>query len=171
MTLLSNFPALPRQTEIVALKEAFSRIGPTHVFLNRFPLPQPTRERQSTPFCFGMACIAAAHANRPDSPSKDLFTAGMSLWSVITEVDNREARSIDMLMAVCHLFPISTSILLRACLTIPFGPVDIAQHVWRDDCRPKALDQNCDSALFSPDGGLVLSLAGVSLNRSRLPGV
>lgn len=40
------------------------------------------------------------HARRWDQESRNLFRAGIALLEVIAEVDNREARSFEMLMTV-----------------------------------------------------------------------
>ena len=52
------------------------------------------------PLRLAIACLASAYLRKSEVEGRDLFTAGMNLWSVIVEVDNREARSLEMLLAV-----------------------------------------------------------------------
>ena len=53
------------------------------------------------PLRLAIAGVASAYQRKSETEGRDLFMAGMNLWSVIIEVDNREARSLEMLLAVC----------------------------------------------------------------------
>ena len=53
------------------------------------------------PLRLAIAGIVSAYQRTSEAQGRDLFMAGMNLWSMIIEVDNREARSLETLVAVC----------------------------------------------------------------------
>ncbi|CRG82907.1 hypothetical protein PISL3812_00254 [Talaromyces islandicus] len=99
VALLSDFPqGLPPQSEVIRLRNIFANCYSGHPFLNRLPLPPPSRGSVAPTLPLAIACLASVHANNDPAEAKDLFLATFSLWSSIMEVDNREARSLDLLM-------------------------------------------------------------------------
>lgn len=131
LALLDQFPHLPPPDTIDALYRSFNQTCLQHVFLDR--LPTSFFQREATPVAplkFGMACLAAISTNNnnvsgaPESLPETLFSAGVSLWLAMVEMDNTLARSIDMLLAAVLLVPcgvMSTSSILntRAALLLP----------------------------------------------------
>ena len=100
MAVLSNIPSVPPPNEITYLRQVFSISCASHIFFGRLPLPEPSREPIAPPLRLAIACLASVYLNQAEEESTKLFLAGMSLWTVIMEVDNREARSLELLMAV-----------------------------------------------------------------------
>jgi len=72
--------------------------------MNRMILPPASREATAPPLRLAQACLGSVYSRRGVGEARDLFHAGSSLWAVILEVDNSEARSIEMLVAVGHTY-------------------------------------------------------------------
>lgn len=119
MVWLSDFPEIPAQEELSRLEQAFLKFFPSHVFLNLLPITQATSQTAGPPFRFGAACLVSVHCRRPEDESRDLCLAGIDLWAFMTEIDNRQARSLDMFMAVSCGTPIRR-LLTRPKLQIIF---------------------------------------------------
>lgn len=68
--------------------------------ISLLPLPPVSREQIVPPLRLAMACLASLHIGRDDAESRHLFLASLSLWGAMLEIDNREARSPEMLMGV-----------------------------------------------------------------------
>ncbi len=68
--------------------------------MNTLPLGQPLQDLTGPPFRLAVACLGSMQLRCPEKESKDLFLAGIDLWAAMTEIDNREARSLEMLLAV-----------------------------------------------------------------------
>jgi hypothetical protein len=101
MALLLDFPEIPSQERITSLCGDFSTIMKSHVFLNQLPVGQNCTDLTTTPpLRLAVACLASMHAKAAGNESRHLFLAALDLWGFMTEVDNREARSLDMVMAV-----------------------------------------------------------------------
>lgn len=83
----------------------FSTFCSGHVFMSRMPLPPPSREAIAPPLRLAQACLGSVYTRRGIDEARNLFHAGSSLWAVILEVDNSEARSIEMLVAVRYCRP------------------------------------------------------------------
>lgn len=68
------------------------------------PLPPPSREIITPPLRLAQACLGSVYTQtqKGSEEARNLFHAGASLWAVIVEVDNSEARSHEMLVAVSH---------------------------------------------------------------------
>ena len=70
-------------------------------------LPQPPNQPRPPHLRFAVACLACvmrSDAHDSDEIAKILFDAGMRLWIVMSEVDNREARTLDTISAVCRSY-------------------------------------------------------------------
>jgi hypothetical protein len=52
------------------------------------------------PLSLGMACFASVCQQNDSEQAESLFLAGANMWLVIIELDNRFARSIEMVYAV-----------------------------------------------------------------------
>lgn len=98
--LFSDFPEIPSDEDISHLHNVFYSSCTRHVFLEDLFTNQLVREPVASPFSLSVACLASIHAQRGEQEASNLFRAGIALLEVITEVDNREARSFEMLMAV-----------------------------------------------------------------------
>lgn len=61
------------------------------------------------PLRLGMACIASVCRNDLEQ-AEAFFLAGAMLWPVVIELDNRLARSLEMLYAVIHFLNIDDHI-------------------------------------------------------------
>ena len=85
------------------------------------------------PLRLAVACIASACQRKSETEGRHLFLAGMSLWSTILEVDNREARSPEMLLAVCTRSPRRTARLTfhEGALLIVYGTMTATEAVWK----------------------------------------
>lgn len=105
LALLSDFPdELPSSSKLAYLREVFASCCSTHPFLGRLPIPSPTRHHITSPLCFAIGCVASVHAGANITMSRDLCLASQGLWGSTMEVDNREARSVELLIAVRDAF-------------------------------------------------------------------
>ena len=68
--------------------------------ISLLPLPPLHLEVIAPPLRLAMACLGSLHRGRDEAESRLLFQASMSLWGAMLEIDNREARSSEMLMGV-----------------------------------------------------------------------
>lgn len=100
VSLLSSFPNHPLKSDLAHLRRVYTQVCNDHSFFRRISLPLVSREVVAPPLSFGLACLGAVHVRRPAEESRNLFIAGADLWAVMMEVDNREARSLDMITAV-----------------------------------------------------------------------
>ena len=71
-----------------------------HAFFNGFPRLLSAPETIAIPLRLAIACLASVQGRKNENEGQNLFMAGMSLWAVLLEVDNREAQSLEMLLAV-----------------------------------------------------------------------
>jgi hypothetical protein len=101
LALLQDFPKhVPPHDELQRRREAFSVAFAGHLFLNRLPVPSPLVEPITTPMRFIIGCLAEARNTDAVAETDGLFFAATGLWAAIMEVDNREARSFELLMTV-----------------------------------------------------------------------
>ncbi|KAL6241049.1 hypothetical protein RBB50_011952 [Rhinocladiella similis] len=103
VVLFSDFPEISCEDNLSHLHDIFYKSCTRHMFLENLFLTQPAREPVPSPFSLSAACLASMHARRWDQESRNLFRAGIALLEVIAEVDNREARSFEMLMTMIFL--------------------------------------------------------------------
>lgn len=100
MICIEDFPTLPSQDQLDRYTEAFFSSRSSCPFLGTLPVIYPLRDHTVPPLRMAVACLGAVQLRRPEFESKSLFIAGFMLWSTMIETDNRESRSIDMLLAV-----------------------------------------------------------------------
>ena len=111
VALLSDVPALPSDDDLTALASSFSVTFRRHLFLNTLKFDWSASGTPPPPYLeLALAYLAAAceYRSRREEQfailSSNVFRCGVSLWPVMVEVDNRQARSIDALIAVRCLF-------------------------------------------------------------------
>lgn len=76
-----------------------------HPLLNTLPAHVSSRDNVIPFFRYSLACFVAAvtsQRGRHDTgqTARDLYFAGSSLWNVMLEVDNREARTLEGVLSV-----------------------------------------------------------------------
>ncbi|KAK4556982.1 hypothetical protein LTR86_005963 [Recurvomyces mirabilis] len=106
MILLSDAPKLSAEDEIDRLASGFDNSWRNHVILRSIKIGW-TPTSSSLPYLrLALACLTALSENRNDGKGSaslvagNLFHCGASLATVMVEVDNRLARSIDTIIAV-----------------------------------------------------------------------
>jgi hypothetical protein len=60
----------------------------------------PICESATTPLRLAVGCVTAIHLRRDEAEAEHLFSASRALIGAIMEIDNRESRSPDLLVAV-----------------------------------------------------------------------
>ena len=100
MSWILDFPEIPSQYQMGHLREAFLSSYANHTFLGALPLAQPLRDFTVPPFRLAVACLGALQSGQPEKEARNLCSAGINLWAAMTEIDNREARSLEMLLSV-----------------------------------------------------------------------
>lgn len=107
LSLLYDFPQLPPNDVVEALQQSFDELFQAHPFLNALPIPSPSQDPVNPFFRYSLACLVSAAAAPPqqgqpipNQTAQDLFLAGTSLWNVMLEVDNREARTLEGVLSV-----------------------------------------------------------------------
>lgn len=111
--MLSNLPMLPPEHTLAHLQATLSNSFEHHIFLNSVGIRSLTPGHPPPYLELALACVGsifspAASLTTPTSSdvlltpstSEDLFVSGMSLWSVMLEVDNRESRLCAATIAV-----------------------------------------------------------------------
>ena len=108
VSILYNFPAIPPDDIISALQASCATCFAGHAILGAITSPPPTPQRLLPPyFKLSLACLACAAGADKSSRSvqsdmvRKLFFAGNSLWNVMLEVDNTEARTLEGVLSVC----------------------------------------------------------------------
>lgn len=115
MAILSELPPPPPAVLLDEAQHQFSLSFKHHIFLNAIAIPPPSARKIVPPYLkIAFACLGVAasdqSANRIGSnlhtaeftllSASDLFITGESLWGVMMEVDNREARLLESIFAV-----------------------------------------------------------------------
>ena len=112
--MLSSFPVIPNSEELAALELSFWALSKNFVFLRAITMPGTSRELTPPYLRLATACLAsclpspselsATNSGRSSATLSDvglaLYLAGFKVWAVMMEVDNREARKIEAVMAV-----------------------------------------------------------------------
>ncbi|KIW24040.1 uncharacterized protein PV07_09779 [Cladophialophora immunda] len=100
LTLLSEFPRqLPTEGEIAHLIEPFAQCCSSSPFLGRLHIQAGSPEPVAAPLAFAIGCLASVHTRNAAEQSKDLFFASRGLLGALMEIDNRESRFPDLLLA------------------------------------------------------------------------
>lgn len=115
MATLSDIPFLLDGDDLSQPRALFFNSFKSHVFLKTIGISQPSPSQITPPYlkialaCLGTACSQRRQhgdGSQPDIPvsgnslSSDLCLSGLRLWGVIMEVDNREARVLEAILAV-----------------------------------------------------------------------
>jgi len=117
VTLLSDFPDIPDLEELGSLESSFWALSKKFIFLRAVSMSGSSREPLPPYLRLSLACLASCLSPSPESfatvseriPSvksdigKALFSAGVKVWEVMLEVDNREARKVESVMAVSDI--------------------------------------------------------------------
>lgn len=114
MALLTDIPSIPEETEVARLQSLFFTSFKQHIYLAAIDIPDTTQSFHPPYFPLALACLSSVVSpqanldgyalgadNSQSEVSTSLFIAGLSLWCVILEVDNREARLLEAVVAVC----------------------------------------------------------------------
>jgi hypothetical protein len=117
MVLLADLPPIPDEAELAQLQSSFFTSFKLHTYLDAVDIPNTTQSLTPPYFPLTLACLASAVSPRSSSNgymlatntsqaevSASLFAAGLGLWCVVLEVDNREARLLEAVVAV-RLYP------------------------------------------------------------------
>jgi hypothetical protein len=109
MAMLSDLPPLPEDDEIARLAEAFSSTFRGHVFLKSLRWDWSAFASHPPYLHLAQACLASMSLSQVGAGeanftiASDVFECGANLWAVMLEVDNRLARSLNAVLAVCLL--------------------------------------------------------------------
>jgi hypothetical protein len=106
VALLSDIPAIPEHFELLRLWQRFLDQRKVMPFLNNVPIPSRS-EDSITPHLLLSAAPFALLMEGDQQRARDTFVAAVSVWSALIEIDNRESRTEDSLIAV-HPLPSPT---------------------------------------------------------------
>jgi hypothetical protein len=110
MALLSSVPELPPEDDLTRLQGAFCATFKNHIFMSAIDIG-PSAAVLPPYLQLAMASISAitspitinylsGTSKSTTESSSDLFVAAVSVWSVMLETDNREARLLEAVLAV-----------------------------------------------------------------------
>ena len=123
MALLYNFPQVPDDAELSRLRQEFYKRCRNHLFLARLPISTASSDSIAPNLGLAMACLASVSeqgklpiGTRGDK-AQNIYLAGLRLWTVMLEVDNREARSFETVAA--------------AVLLLMYGPLHPDGQIWK----------------------------------------
>lgn len=151
MTLLSDVPSIPDNDELARLQSAFFTSFKQHIFLETIAIPDSTLSSPAPYLQLALACLASEIAPYTDPMnynfgmgqshkteiSSDIFYAGVKLWAVIMEVDNRETRRLEAVITVrIHSFgKLAMSLIkMQAYLFATYGMLSTHRHNWQISC-------------------------------------
>jgi hypothetical protein len=111
MALLTEVPALPSSEELSRLQNTFDLVFIQHIYVRDLAIG--SSQSSSTPpyLQLALACMASVFAPslitevaRSDLPeaSANLYLAGVDVWSIMLEVQNTEARTLDAVHSVAR---------------------------------------------------------------------
>lgn len=115
MAVLLDLPSPPDDVILDRSQALFHDSFKRHLFLNRIAIPAPSSGRLIPPYlklslaCLGTTLSRDLRSSASRSPqastsseqlSSNLCVTAMRLWGVMMEIDNREARLIDSVLAV-----------------------------------------------------------------------
>ncbi|KAH8799729.1 hypothetical protein F5884DRAFT_115638 [Xylogone sp. PMI_703] len=130
MVLLSEAATILPEDELARLGSLFFTSFNRHIFLSAVDVADPSSKVMPPYLPLALACLASvtspladivdfavASGNSPAQVSAGLFSAGANLWSVMLELDNREARLFEAVVA--------------ASLLITYGILSADRRTWR----------------------------------------
>lgn len=115
MVILSDLPSLPNDEVLDRSHALFLNSFKRHLFLNRIAIPAPSSGRLIPPYLrLALACLGrtlsrvpqplvagpSPVSTSPEDLASNLCLSAMRLWGVMMEIDNREARLVDSVLAV-----------------------------------------------------------------------
>lgn len=112
MALLSDVPATPSEEQLERLQAAFFNSFKHHIFMNAIDVVGSPSDSLPPYLQFALACVGSMTSpedacvfTTPNGTvqidvAAHLFVAGVNLWSVMLEVDNRETRLLEAVVAV-----------------------------------------------------------------------
>nr|OQO24355.1 hypothetical protein B0A51_06639 [Rachicladosporium sp. CCFEE 5018] len=108
MILLSSLPKLPSDYDLSTISHSYAQIFEEHAFVKELGVGTLPVSARPPHLQLAIACVAAAISDpsvdgTEGSVAGDLFHAGLKLWIVILEVDNREARNAKAILAALLL--------------------------------------------------------------------
>ncbi|KIW58069.1 hypothetical protein PV05_02619 [Exophiala xenobiotica] len=129
MALLSDVPATPSEEQLERLQAAFFNSFKQHIFMNAIDVVGSPSDSLPPYLQFALACVGSMTSpedacvfTTPNGTveidvAAHLFVAGVNLWSVMLEVDNRETRLLEAVVA--------------AVLLVTYGVLSADRNVWR----------------------------------------
>lgn len=113
MVLLSDVPAILPEDDLARLQAAFLTSFKQHIFINTVDVGDSPSSILPPYLQLAIACLSSVTSpltsaraygigtgiSQAEVPAS-LFLAGVNLWSVMLEVDNREARLLEAVVAV-----------------------------------------------------------------------
>lgn len=113
MALLTEISSIPEEAEVSRLQSSFFTSFKQHIYLAAIDIPNTTQSLHPPYFPLTLACLSSAvspgtnldaydlgEKTSQAEVSSSLFIAGFSLWCVVLEVDNRETRFLEAVVAV-----------------------------------------------------------------------
>ena len=158
--MATGFPRLPGQDELMQSHQVFLTHCCDHAFFTGLARLFPSAAQVAMPLRLAIACVASVCVRKSENEGEDLFVAGMKLWSVILEVDNREARSLEMLLAVRSSSP---SINALFDFSREYSP----HSLWDPHCKCSCVEthspplQLCDDSMSEPLLSLFFTNEGI----------
>jgi hypothetical protein len=103
-----------------------------------------------------ISCLASVNVHHDTAQARNLFLASRYLLGVIMEIDNRESRSADLLMAVRNIQLVSLVIIILTNASC--DPGNFQRHLWGFELGYSHLGYSRSTALHSSDGKWILSI-------------
>jgi hypothetical protein len=102
LMMFSRFPTVPPENILRSLVDAFAtKVHPKMTLLHRIPIRSLLRDDVPQYLTFAMASLGSLVSGGLQSDTEGLWWAANILIAITLEVDNREARKMDLLNAVC----------------------------------------------------------------------
>lgn len=117
MVLLSDVPATPSEEQLERLQGVFFTTFKQHIFMKAIDIVNSPLEILPPYLQYALACVGSMTSPDVDNvfttpngtiqadAAANLFVAGQKLWSVMLEVDNRETRLLEAVVAVSGRTP------------------------------------------------------------------
>ncbi|KAJ9641257.1 hypothetical protein H2204_002935 [Knufia peltigerae] len=112
MVLLSDVPATPSEEQLERLQGVFFTTFKQHIFMKAIDIVNSPLEILPPYLQYALACVGSMTSPDVDNvfttpngtiqadAAANLFVAGQKLWSVMLEVDNRETRLLEAVVAI-----------------------------------------------------------------------
>jgi hypothetical protein len=101
LTFAHTFPEVPSEVTVRSFIEAFrTRVHPSMPFLSQIPLQSFCAANMPEYMTYAMAAVGAVKGMTDSSTSHALWSTANILIASTLEVDNREARKVDLINAV-----------------------------------------------------------------------